>query len=88
MTFKPTVTRVDSGRELRWLGRLLLPGIFDGEHIFEVSFLGEKRTQLTQRETFRGLLVPLLWSSLNTNTRKGFEAMNVALKARAEAERI
>ncbi len=35
MTFMPTVTRVEPGREFRWLGRLLFPGLFDG-HAREV----------------------------------------------------
>ncbi len=85
MMFKPTVTSVEPKREFRWLGHFLLPGLFDGEHIFELSSLGEHRTRLNQRETFKGLLVPLFWSSLDTNTRAGFEAMNAALKERAEA---
>ena len=85
MTFKPTVTHVAPERELRWLGRLLLPGVFDGEHCFEMSPLGEGRTRFVQREKFSGLLVPFLWNSLATNTRRGFQAMNAALKDRAEA---
>ena len=86
MTFRPTVIRASPGRELRWLGRLFLPGIFDGEHSFEMSPLGEGRTRFVQREECRGLLVPFLWNGLATNTRSGFEAMNVALKEQAEAE--
>ena len=86
MTFKPTVTRVDPEREFRWLGRLLLPGLFDGEHVFEILPAGEGTIRFVQREQFRGLLVPLLWNSLATNTRRGFEAMNTALKQRAEEE--
>ncbi|MEL6984890.1 MAG: SRPBCC domain-containing protein, partial [Actinomycetota bacterium] len=30
VTFKPTVTEVEAGRTFEWLGRLGLPGIFDG----------------------------------------------------------
>jgi hypothetical protein len=30
MTFKPTVRAVAPPRELRWLGRLFVPGLFDG----------------------------------------------------------
>ncbi len=85
MTFKPTVIHVAPERELRWRGRLLLPGVFDGEHCFEMSPLGEGRTRFVQREKFSGLLVPFLWNRLATNTRRGFEAMNTALKERAEA---
>ena len=37
MTFKPTVLAVEPDRELRWRGRLLVPGIFDGEHILHIE---------------------------------------------------
>ncbi len=84
MTFKPRVTRVVPEREFRWLGRFLIPGLFDGEHIFEVKPLSENRSSLVQREKFRGLLVPLLWGSLDKTTRQGFNEMNAALKMKAE----
>ena len=32
MTFRPEVLRCEPGRELRWLGHFLVPGLFDGEH--------------------------------------------------------
>jgi hypothetical protein len=85
MTFKPTVLRAAPNEELRWLGRLLLPGVFDGEHIYELEPLDSgRRTRLVHREEFRGLLVPVLLKSLDSSTRRGFEAMNTALKARVE----
>src|SRR5437899_12470765 len=34
MTFRPIVLAADAHRELRWLGRLILPGLFDGAHVF------------------------------------------------------
>ncbi len=37
MTFRPTVMKVERDRELRWLGHLAVPGLFDGEHIFEIE---------------------------------------------------
>jgi hypothetical protein len=37
---RPSVLEVVPGRTLRWLGHLLLPGIFDGEHHFEIEPLG------------------------------------------------
>ena len=84
MTFRPTVLTAEPNRELRWLGHLLIPGLFDGEHIFTIEPLGESRVRFTQRELFTGLLVPLLARGLDTDTRRGFEEMNQALKARAE----
>jgi hypothetical protein len=88
MTFNPTVTRVVPESEFRWLGHLLIPGLFDGEHIFEIKSLKENSVNFTQREQFRGLLVPLLWNNLEAGTRQGFNEMNVALKKEAENERV
>jgi hypothetical protein len=85
MTFKPTVLNAEPNRELRWLGHLLVPGLFDGEHSLAIQPLEENRVRFLQRETFRGLLVPLFSRSLDNNTHRGFEEMNRALKERAEA---
>ena len=84
MTFKPTVIAVETERELRWLGHLLVPGLLDGEHTFRLEALPEGGTRLTQAETFRGLLVGLFAGTLK-KTQSGFAQMNVALKHRAEA---
>jgi len=84
MTFRPTVMKVEANRQLRWLGHLLVPGLFDGEHIFEIEVLGRDRTRFIQREIFKGLLVPLLARSLDKSTQRGFEEMNRALRERAE----
>ena len=83
LTFKPTVVACEPGRELAWLGRLLVRGLFDGEHHFELHSAEGGSTRLVQREEFRGLLVPLAGGGLE-RTRRGFEAMNEALKQRAE----
>ena len=84
MTFRPTVLKAEPNRELRWLGHLLISGLFDGEHSFTIEPLGEGRVRFTQREVFTGLLVPLFARGLDTDTRRGFEEMNQALKTRAE----
>ena len=85
MSFRPRVLVADPGRELRWLGHLWVPGLFDGEHSFVIEPLGEGRVQFVQRERFGGLLLPLLWKILEKETRRGFEEMNRALKLRCEA---
>ena len=85
MRFRPIVTKVVPNRELRRLGRLGLPRLFDGEHIFQIEPLGPTRARFIQRERFRGLLVPLMARSLNRDVRRGFEEMNHALQARVHA---
>jgi len=84
MTFRPEVLKAEPNHELRWLGHLLVPGLFDGEHIFIIEPLGANRVRFVQREIFTGLLVPLFMRWLNTGTLRGFEEMNHALKIRAE----
>ena len=84
MTFRPTVLKAEPNRELRWLGHLLVPHLFDGEHSLTIQPLEEHRVRFVQREVFRGLLVPLFARSLDNNTKRGFEEMNHALKERAE----
>ena len=85
MTFKPTVQSADAPREFCWLGWLLLPRLFDGEHIFELRATDEGGTRLVQREEFGGVLVSPLLRWVRQSTLRGFEEMNLALKARAEA---
>jgi hypothetical protein len=85
MRFRPTVTAAEPGRELAWLGHLLVPRIFDGEHHFEIEDLGGGRTRFVQRELFRGALAGVMGSALD-RTLQGFREMNQALKERAETE--
>ena len=84
LTFKPIVTVVEPTTTLEWLGRLGLPGIFDGRHRFDLAPNGRGGTRLTQSEQFDGILVRVMRRSLDTTTLAGFEAMNDALKRRAE----
>jgi hypothetical protein len=37
MTFKTTILKEEPNRVLHWLGHLIMPGLFDGEHIFTLS---------------------------------------------------
>jgi hypothetical protein len=83
MTFRPTITAVVPGSTISWLGRVLLPRVFDGAHELHVEDLGDGRSRFTQRETFRGVLVPLLRTVLR-DTEAGFAAMDAALARRAE----
>ncbi len=86
ITLRTKVSRYQSAREFAWKGSL--PGLFAGEHQFHLTSIGDDaapRTRLVHREDFSGLLVPLLWKRfLDRDTRANFEAMNRALKTRAE----
>jgi hypothetical protein len=83
-TFRPVVLRAEPDKELRWLGRLFVPGLIDGEHRFIIEPAVGGSVTFTQAEEFKGLLVPVLWKNLDKNTREGFQLMNEALKRLAE----
>jgi hypothetical protein len=83
-TFRPKVLEAEPPRRLRWLGRLFVPGLFDGEHRFTIEPAGPGRVRVIQHETFRGLLAPLLLAFIAEPTLEGFRQMNQALRARAE----
>ena len=84
MLFKPKVLVFDSLREFRWIGKLFVPRLFDGEHTFVIKDNNDGTTTFIQYERFRGLLIPLVKKMLNVNTMEGFNQMNSALKTRCE----
>jgi hypothetical protein len=83
MTIKPTVLAAEPGRELRWKGRLVLPGLFDGEHSFRIEPLDGQHSRFVHGERFTGILVVLVKGVL-AKTELGFEQMNAALKQQVE----
>ena len=86
MTIRPVVREVRAGRGFSWLGSVGIPGVFDGEHSFQIEPLGEGRVRFLHSERFSGILAPVIMAFIEDSTRKGFEAMNQALKERAEAK--
>ncbi|MEM8568640.1 MAG: SRPBCC domain-containing protein [Bacteroidota bacterium] len=84
MRFKPKVTLFKKDRQFGWMGSLIMVGLFDGHHVFEINQKKEGGCTFVHREEFSGLLVPIFWNRINTQTRAGFEAMNSVLKELAE----
>jgi hypothetical protein len=84
MTFKPKVLVFEREKEFSWIGHLVMPGLFDGEHRFQLIDNGDGTTTFIQSERFRGILIPVFKKMLDVNTKNGFVAMNEQLKIRAE----
>src|SRR5919106_4945851 len=64
VTLRPTVLRAEPNRLMRWVGHVLVPSLFDGEHSLVIEPLGENRVRFVQHEAFKGVLVSLLTRSL------------------------
>ena len=84
MTFKPHVLQFDPCKQFRWKGKLLIKGIFDGEHFFKLTDNNDGTTTLIHGELFSGLLVGLMKKPLQ-KTKQGFEMMNQAIKDQCES---
>ena len=91
--FEPRVLEVDEGRRLVWRGRLIMPGLFDGTHCIVIESLPDGIVRFTQRESFKGLLVPFVdfkpflagWHKMNEAIKRRAESWQAAEAARAVA---
>ena len=84
MTLHCLVIKAEPNRELCWKYHVGLPSLFRGEHSFTIEPMGADRVRFIDCEIFNGLLVPLQAKDIDTNSRRSFEEMDQALKARAE----
>lgn len=79
--FKPQVLEFVENYTFRWLGKLGIKGIFDGEHYFILKAIDTQKTELIHGENFSGILAGLLLKMIGEKTKNGFIAMNEALKS-------
>jgi hypothetical protein len=84
MTLHCTVVKVEPNKELCWKYHVILPGLFRGEHSFIIEPMGNNKVRFVDQEIFNGLLVFSQAKDIDTNSRQGFEAMDKALKIKAE----
>jgi hypothetical protein len=83
MAIAPRLLVVEPGRELRWKGKLLMPGLFDGEHAFVFTPLENGKTRVDHSERFAGLLLPIARGMVYDATVESFHALDAALAKRA-----
>jgi hypothetical protein len=84
--FRARIAWSEPDRCLRWIGHVVAPWLGRGDHLFEIEKLPNGHVRFSQREVFEGLLPRLFAKPLAREVKRGFEAMNAALKARVEAQ--
>ncbi len=84
MKFTPTVMDCERPSRFSWTGSIGLRGVFDGHHQFDLT-PADDGTRFDHHEQFSGILSPVILPVLRTNTTRGFEEMNQALKDRVES---
>jgi len=84
MEITPILLNVEEEREIRWKGKFLFTGLFDGEHYFLIEPTEDGKVTFIQGESFSGILFYPIWHFIGKETMKGFEEMNAALKLEVE----
>lgn len=84
MDFTPLVLINNKNQEFRREGKLLVTGIFDGEHYFILEKVDSNQTKFIHGENFTGLLSGIFMGMIREDTEGGFTSMNIALKNRVE----
>ncbi len=79
--FSPKILEVKEEQSIKWIGKVLFSGIFDGEHSFTLEQVSPNKTKFTQYERFSGILVGM---ANFEPYRAGWKKMNLALKEKAE----
>lgn len=82
--YQPKITKLVPSKELRWFGKSMIPGFFNGERIFVLEPLENDHTRFIHKEIFTGILVDLVGNRLDKDLHDSFVSMNEALKKRAE----
>jgi hypothetical protein len=82
MTFTPKVTHVEPDRRLAWLGRLGIPGVFDGAHSFTHEPWDDSHTR-----SYRANPSQAFWSGsggLLKKTEAGFQSRAAGRRGSAD----
>ncbi len=78
------ILRARESHELRWLDRWSVPGMFSSERQFRIESLPAGGVRFHHGEQVQGLMAPLLSQRREMRTKSVLDAMNCALKQRAE----
>lgn len=81
------VTKLLPERELRWLGTLPVPKMFEGEHYFRITEKSDGGVRFTQGERYAGLLEPAFREVVESINREAMNEVNRALRGHLQAAR-
>lgn len=82
--FKPRVLSFKEEKELVWIGKPLVPGVFEGKHSFRFEGNTDGTTTFYHEEHFFGIMVPFMKKYLRGKATEGFKHWNETLKEKSE----
>lgn len=85
--FKPVIIKLDQNEHYAWLQKTGFRGMFDGEHHFVLTDLGDNQTELHNYEIYSGVLSPIFKRlPMMQGADEGFEAINQQIKQWSESK--
>jgi hypothetical protein len=85
MDLTATIEEARPDALLTWRGHVVARRFFEGYRRFEIEAVAPGRVRVTHVEDVHGLLAPLFGLALGPRVQSSHDALNAALKARAEA---
>ena len=81
--YEPVVTVFEEPRRFQWRATMMAGFIFTNGKVLELEET-TAGTRLVHKETFSGMLVPLMWTQMESGVPPMLDSMNEALKTLAE----
>lgn len=85
MDVSATIEEAQPGALLTWRGHVMAPWFFEGYRRFAIEPVTPESVRVTHVEDVHGLLAPLFGLAMGAPVQASHDALNAALKARAEA---
>ncbi len=81
--YQPIVTVFEAPKRFEWMATMMAGFIFTNGKIIELEQSGSG-TRLVHKETFSGIMVPLMWGQMEGSVPQMLNSMNEALKKLVE----
>jgi len=83
--YMPVVTSFQEPKSFEWRAKMMSDFMFTNGRVFKLEKTNNG-TRLVNKETFKGMLVPLFWGKLNSHVPSMLNEMNQALKKQVEKD--
>ena len=85
-TYEPVITVFEAPKNFQWRATMLAGFIFTNGKVLELEE-SASGTRLVHKETFSGMMVPMMWGQMENSVPQMLNSMNEALKIEAEKPR-
>jgi hypothetical protein len=82
-TYEPVITVLEAPKKLHWRATMMAGFVFTNGKVLVLEDTATG-TRLIHKETFSGLMVPMMWGQMESGVPPMLNAMNEALKSKAE----